>query len=103
MEVRDGRGRMINRDWLRHGLIKLWHGLPTVPLRTVICRTPCRWLCTCLLFSVAASLAQSETVTVRKLSGQSEEGELSGLSATEITLRAQAGNARIPVQDALDV
>jgi len=80
----------------------LWHGLSTVPLRTAR-RVPCLWLCTGMLLLLAASPARSETVTVRKLSGQTEEGELSGLSATEITLRAKASSTRIPVEDALDV
>jgi hypothetical protein len=69
----------------------LWHGLLTVPLWTGI------------LLSLGALPARAETVSVRKLSGQSEEGELSGLSATEITIRAKTGNTRIRVEDALDV
>jgi hypothetical protein len=56
-----------------------------------------------MLLSLATSPARSETVTVQKLAGPSEEGELSGLSATEITLRAKGGLTRIPVENALDV
>jgi len=109
MEVRDGQRQMNIGNRLRHGVI-------TMPQRTGMMRLPWPALCqkrlwqalltvslSGMLFFLAASPAFGETVTVRKLSGQSEEGELSGLSATEITLRATAGKARIPVEDALDV
>src|SRR5262245_37960673 len=107
MELRDGQRRMKNRNTLWHGLAAmphtLWHVLLTVPLRTGMRRAPCLLFCACVLLPLAASPARTETVTVRRLSGPSEEGELGGLSATQITLRVKAGDTRIPVEDTLDV